>query len=96
MVTHVFPIASVFPEFFARLEKPLADNLPVFFKKCRVSTASFSQTGEFRFALPADIETKVSGRYRLSFLPLFEQLNRDSNPAKIKLRLTGIRINVSR
>jgi len=94
MIKRIFALKATFPELFERLDKPI-EGIPVFFEGERVSTASLDGKGEFPIILPADVERKV-GRNRLRFLPLFEELNRNRDPSKVRLRITGIRMKITR
>ena len=94
MIKHIFALKATFPELFDRVDKPV-EGIPIFFEGDRVSTASLDEKGEFSIVLPVEIERRI-GRNRLRFLPLFEELNRNRDPSKIRLRITGIRMKITK
>ena len=94
MIKHIFRVGVNFPELFERLEKPIT-GIPVFFEGERVTTTSLDANEEFPIILPYAAERSI-GKNRLRFVPLFEEINRNRDPSKIRLRLTGIRMKVSK
>lgn len=94
MIKHIFALKATFPELFERVVKPIP-GVPVFFEGERVSTTSLDGRDEFPIVLPAKIERMI-GKNRLRFVPLFEELNRNRDPSKVRLRITGIRIKITK
>ena len=93
MISHIFPLQTTFPELFERAVKPIAA-IPVFFDDRQVCKASLNANGEFAIILPYDVERQI-GKGKLRFLPLYDELNRNLDPSKIKIRITGIRMTIS-
>lgn len=93
MIRHIFPLRAIFPELYERAVKPVAA-IPVFFDNKQVSKTSLDEKGEFAIVLPYEVERQI-GRGRLRYLPLYDELNRNPDPSKIKIRITGIRLTIS-
>lgn len=93
MITHIFCLKELFPELHERAVKPIVA-IPVFCEGRQVAQTSLNANGEFPIVLPAAIETKLA-KGRLSFLPVFEELNRNPDPEKVRLRITGIRVRIT-
>jgi hypothetical protein len=90
MITRIFCLQTTFPELFERSIKPIED-IPVFFDDRTIATTSLNPNGEFPIRFPYSIERKV-GRHRHLFVPEYQELNQNPDPAKIKIRITGIRV----
>ena len=93
MITHIFSLKALFPELHERAVKPIAA-IPVFCEGRQVAQTSLNAKGEFPIVFPAAIETRIA-KGRLSFLPIFEELNRNPDPDKVRLRITGIRVRIT-
>lgn len=91
-ITHIFPFTDRFPELFARSTK-VVEMIPVFFEDKQVATTTINPKGEFPIVLAPAIENLIR-KGSISFLPLFDELNRNPDPSKIRVRITGIRLIV--
>ena len=93
MCTRIFSLQTTFPELFQRAVKPVLD-IPVFYDGHTISTTSLDARGEFGVSLPYKIEATVK-RNRVRFSPLYQEQNRNPDPAKIRLRIIGIQLTIS-
>ena len=93
MVTHIFSITKIFPELVQRAVTPLSA-IPVFFDDRQVAKTSLNKNGEFPIPLPYKVERQI-GKGKIYFLPLFENVNRNRDPAKVRHRITGIRLTIA-
>ena len=92
MTKHIFPLRTTLPMLFERSVKPISE-IPVFFEHHQIAKTTLNKNGEFPIVLPAEVERTIK-KNRLSFLPLYEELNGSRDPNKVRLRITAIRVRI--
>ena len=92
MTKHIFPLRTTLPSLFERSVKPISE-IPVFFEHHQIAKTTLNANGEFPIVLPAAVEMRIK-KNRICFLPLYEELNGNPDPAKVRLRITAIRVRI--
>lgn len=92
MTKHIFPLRTTLPSLFERSVKPISE-IPVFFEHHQIAKTTLNANGEFPIVLPAAVEMRIK-KNRICFLPLYEELNGNRDPAKVRLRITAIRVRI--
>jgi len=92
MIKHIFPLRTTLPLLFERSVKPIFD-IPVFFEQHQIAKTTLNKNGEFPIVLPTEVERAIK-KNRLRFLPLYEELNGNRDPNKVRLRITAISVRL--